>query len=148
MPAMRLQPLYRVRLTYPESWHVVLTGPRGAEGHHLFMAEGRCEGRISGRFRALNHPRSRTDGVFTPDLQGVIETDDGATILLDHRGYGRTYPAGRRQVVATGTHLCGDDRYRWLNDVVCVGAGEVRETPEGETEIVIDIAELLWEPLE
>ncbi len=39
------------------------------------------------------------------------------------------------------THLSDDPGYRWLNDVVCVGTGEVR--PEG---LFIDVAELVWEP--
>ncbi len=37
--------------------------------------------------------------------------------------------------------LYHDPAYRWLNDVVCVGSGEVR--PEG---LFIDVAELVWEP--
>ena len=31
--------------------------------------------------------------------------------------------------------------HRWLNDVVCVGTGEVR--PD---HLLIDVAELIWEP--
>jgi len=94
----------------------------------------------------VNHPRSRTDGTFTPNFHGVIETEDGATILFDHQGYGRAYPLSNRQIVATGTHLSSDERYKWLNDVVCVGTGEVRSTSNGP-EIVLDMAELIWEPL-
>ena len=45
------------------------------------------------------------------------------------------------------THVSGDPRYRWLNDVVCVSTGEVRPGPErGTTRIVLDVAELVWEP--
>jgi hypothetical protein len=149
---MQLRPLYRVRFVYPEGWTVNLTGERGTQGYHYYFAEGRCEGRISGRFRGANHPRSRTDGTFMPDFQGVIETDDGATILFDHMGYGRAYPAGRRQIVMAGTHVTEDERYKWLNDVVCAGTGEVR-TLQGErenltrVELVLDVAELVWEPI-
>jgi hypothetical protein len=82
-----------------------------------------------------------------PDVQGVIETDDGATIYFDHRGYGRTYPEGRRQVVAVGTHLCGDDRYKWLNDSVAAAVGEVRSLDSGGVEIVLDWAEVIWGPV-
>ena len=39
------------------------------------------------------------------------------------------------------THVSDDERYRWLNDVVCVGTGEVR--PD---RLFIDVAELIWEP--
>jgi Protein of unknown function (DUF3237) len=145
---VRLEPLYRVTFRYPEAWFVELEGERGTESEHFFIAEGRCEGRLEGRFRGANHPHRRTDLTYLPDFQGVIETDDGATVMFDYSGYGRAYPEGRRQVVASGTHISGDERYRWLNDVVCTIAGEVRP-PEGagDTEIVLDVAELVWEPL-
>ena len=48
---------------------------------------------------------------------------------------------GARQIVVSGTHVSDDDRYQWLNDVVCVGTGEVRPT-----ELVIEMAEVIWEP--
>lgn len=139
---MKLDPLYRVTFRYPEAWFVELEGDRGVESEHFFIAEGRCEGRIAGRFRGANHPRRRTDRTYVPDFQGVIETDDGADVMFDLHGYGRTYPEDRRQVVGTVTHLAGDERYGWLNDVVCVLTGEVRDK-----EIVLEVAELVWEPL-
>jgi len=96
--------------------------------------------------RGANHPRRRVDGTYCPDFQGVIETGDGATVMFDWRGYGRAYPVGARQIVLTATHLCEDERYRWLNDVVCVGAGEVRTRPDGSgPDLVVDVAELVWE---
>ena len=148
---MHLKPLYRIRFTYPEGWSVDLTGPRGTQSQHFFIAEGRCEGTITGRYVGANHPLQRVDGTFVPDFQGVIETDDGAIIFFDSSGYGRTYPRDRRQVVSTTTHISDDPRYTWLNDVVCVGVGEVRapspQTGQPDTELVIDVAELVWEPI-
>jgi hypothetical protein len=82
-----------------------------------------------------------------PDFQGVIETDDGAEVLFDYGGYGRSYPVGRRQIVASATHLSEDERYRWLNDSLSVGVGEVRSQEDGPTELVIEWAELVWEPI-
>jgi hypothetical protein len=143
---MRLESLYRVRFDYPEGWHVELEGERGTESEHFFLAEGRCEGRIAGRFRGANHPHRRVDLTYLPDFQGVIETDDGATLVFDLRGYGRAHPEARREVVGFVTHVSGDERYRWLNDVVCALAGEVR-TSDDRTEIVLDVAELVWERL-
>jgi hypothetical protein len=143
-----LEFLYRVRLTYSGGWGADLSGPHNPEGQFFFSAEGRCEGRISGRFRGANHPYRRGDGTFLPDFQGVIETDDGAEVLFDYRGYGRAYPLGRRQIVASATHLSEDERYRWLNDSLSVGVGEVRSQPDGTTELVMEWAELVWEPLE
>ncbi len=137
---MRLEPLYRMVFDYPQGWSVALS-EEGAESAHLFLAEGRCDGRISGPMRGANHPRRRGDGTFCPDLHGVIATDDGATVLFECGGYGRSYPQGARQIVCWLTHVSDDRRYRWLNDVVCVGTGEVR--PD---RLLIDVAELIWEP--
>jgi hypothetical protein len=137
---MRLEPLYRMRFDYPEAWSVAFE-PGGREGQHLFLAEGTCEGRLAGAMRGANHPRRRGDGTFCPDFHGAIATEDGATVLFDCGGYGRAYPEGARQIVVWLTHLSEDPRYRWLNDVVCVGTGEVR--PD---HLVIDVAELVWAP--
>lgn len=148
---MRLQPLYRARFVYPEGWNINLSGEDNTESQLLLFAEGLTEGRISGRFRATNHPRRRTDGTYTPNFQGLIQTDDGAEIYLDYQGYGRTYPPGRRQWVVAATHLSGDPRYKWLNDVVCVGTGEVRARPDATSapfaDLVLDVAEVIWEAI-
>ena len=53
---MRLEPLYRVRFTYPESWSV---GLDGGWQQMFFIAEGRCEGSVTGRFRGANFPGNR-----------------------------------------------------------------------------------------
>ena len=81
---MRLEPLYRIRFTYPEGWMI---GLEGGWEQHLFLAEGRCEGSITGRFRGANFPRRRTErGPFRPDFRAVIEADDGATIMFELHG--------------------------------------------------------------
>lgn len=157
---MQLKPLYRLRFTYPHGWSIAITGEGGTQAQHFFFAEGRCEGSINGTFKGANYPQMRTDGTFVPDFNGVIETDDGAVILTRITGYGRSYPPGRRQIVGTQLHLSDDERYTWLNDTVSVTVGEVR-TQTGETEsedggvairttveLVVDVAELVWEPLE
>ncbi|SDO57638.1 Protein of unknown function [Pedococcus dokdonensis] len=142
---MRLEPLYRVRFHYPEGWGIKLEG--GWE-QYFFSVEGHCEGSITGRLHGANFPRRRTgDGPFCPDFRAVIETDDGATIMMESHGYGRSYPADRRQIVGSVLHLSDSERYRRLNDVVCVCVGEVRAptAPDGEPELVMDVAELIWE---
>ena len=77
--------------------------------------------------------------------QWQIETDDGATVMFEWHGYGRAYPVGRRQIVGAAFHLSEDERYRRLNDVVCVSVGEVRAWEDGPTDLVVDVAELVWE---
>ena len=145
---MRLEPLYRIRFTYPEGWEVEL---EGGWQQHLYLAEGDCEGAISGRFRGTNFPQRRTEaGPFVPDLRAAVETDDGAVVLFECHGYGRPYPPGRRQIVGSVTHLSDSDRYDRLNDVVCVCAGEVRAPDDPDrvsSDLVIDVAELVWEPI-
>lgn len=81
---MRLEQLYRIRFTYPDGWSV---GLDGGWQQHLYLAEGRCEGAIRGRFRGANYPLRRTaEGPFCPDLRAVIETDDGAIIMFECHG--------------------------------------------------------------
>ena len=145
---MRLEPLYRLRFTYPQGWEVEL---EGGWQQHLYVAEGRCEGAIRGRFQGLNFPQRRTeDGPYCPDLRAVIETDDGATIMVECHGYGRAYPQGRRQIVGSVLHLSDHARYRRLNDVVCVCVGEVRAAGDPSApspHLVMEVAELVWEPI-
>ena len=133
---MRVSPLYRVEFSYPE--HYEIDGP---DVGGIFLAEGRCEGALTGRFRGLNHPRLRFDDVYLPNFQGVIETEDGARIAFDYRGYGRARDYGR-EVVGTAFHSTGDARYAHLNDAVAVLTGEARDRT-----IKLEIAELVFEPL-
>jgi hypothetical protein len=136
---VRAEHLYRLRFTYPEAWTV---GAGGSMQQNFGLAEGRCEGRISGRFRGANHARIRPDGTNLPDLQGHIATDDGAEILLDLRGRGRERDDGAFRATATATHVSSDERYAFLNDVVCgIEAGDVSD------ELVLDVYELIWEPI-
>ena len=145
---MRLEPLYRLRFTYPEGWEVAL---EGGWQQHFYLAEGFCEGGISGRFRGANYPLRRTaDGPFRPDMHGVIETDDDATVLFECLGYGRAYPAGKRQIVGSVLHVSDHPHYRRLNDAVCVCVGEVRAPADASrsgSQLVLDVAELIWEPI-
>ncbi|CAN5845445.1 hypothetical protein BH23GEM5_BH23GEM5_18610 [soil metagenome] len=141
------QPLYRVRFTYSQGWSVRFGGEGSTESRHFFFAEGECTGRITGRFRGANHPLQRGDGTLQPDFQGIIESTDGAVTYFDYQGYGRTYPAGRRQIVSSATHVSDHEQYRWLNDVVCVSIGEVRARGGSPTELVLDVAELIWQPI-
>jgi hypothetical protein len=140
---VRLEPLYGLTFHYPESWFVELDDERGIESEHFLIAEGQCEGQITGRMRGANRPRRRTDMTYQPDFNGVIETDDGATILFHLQGRGRP---DKGQVIGFVTHVSSHERYKWLNDGVCALAGEVREGSE-RTDIVLDVAELAWEPL-
>jgi hypothetical protein len=50
--------------------------------------------------------------------------------------------------VVAATHLSDDARYSWLNDGICVGAGEVRRQANADApDLVLDVGELIWEPM-
>ena len=142
-----MEPLYRVQFSFTGGWGADLAGLENPDCQFFFLAEGHCEGRISGQFRGANHPHRRSDGTFVPNFQGVIETDNEAEVVFDYRGYGRAYPIGRRQIVISATHLSEDERYCWLNDSLSVGVGEVRSQEDGTTELVVELADLVWEPV-
>ncbi|MGH9226401.1 MAG: hypothetical protein ACRD2W_22015 [Acidimicrobiales bacterium] len=144
---MRFEPLYRATFTTPESWHAQLRGEHGVEEQGLLIAEGRTEGQITGRLRASNFPRRRANGAQTPDFRGVIEAEDGAVVLFSWNGYGRAGSTGARELVGSLTHISDDERYAWLNDAVCAIEGEVRPHEGGGFSVVLDVLELVWEPL-
>ena len=145
---MQLQPLYRATFTTPERWAVEVPGTHGTEVQDFLIAEGRIEGRLSARLRGSNYPAG-ADGTLLPDFRGALDTDDGAIILFSWHGYARPGTADRREIVGSITHLTGNERYTWLNNTVCAIAGEVRPRKGGEGfEVVFDVAELIWEPLD
>lgn len=154
---MRLEPIYRAVFRYPDGGKgTVLEGEAGSEGHYFFVAEGTVEGRVTGTLQGANHPRSRVDKNALPNVQGAIETDDGVTIIFDWQGFARPYPPERRQIVVSGRHVCGDERYAWLNDAICVGTGEIRPKDTsgsarnvvgGQIDFVLDVALLVWEQI-
>lgn len=85
---------------------------------------------------------NRPDAVMAIDVRLTLKTEDGAAIYLAYSGRFLAAP----EVMARfgrGAHLdpseyslavtarleCGDERYRWLNDVIATGVG--RQTPTG-----------------
>ncbi len=125
---MRLEPLCTIRFFYPDGWSIDLVGKKGTEEDHLYFAEGECEGRIQGKFRGSNHPHRRTDETFPMNIQGFIERNNPALIMLDYQGYGRSADRSqelyklssksyertkfRRQVVGFARHVTNSEKYR------------------------------------
>ena len=135
---MQLQPCYRVRFHYTENWYINHGAPQSVEGETFGLIEGTCEGAIAGKVRGANHGHWRSDDLFIPDFQGIIETTDGAIVYADYRGYSRAEAEGRRTILVTGIHLSEDARYRWLNTMVCLGVGIVQTGESGRSELVVD----------
>jgi hypothetical protein len=78
-------------------------------------------------------PRRREDGVWTPNLRGVIRIQDGAEILISFHGQSvqEDSPDVVRRAILTRVELLSDDeRYRWLNTSFVVGEGEINEETE------------------
>ncbi len=145
---MQLEPFYRVTFTTPEAWSVTREGGSGAEGQSFLIAEGRAEGGLSARYRAANFPRRRVDGALEPEFRGVLETDDGATILFHWEGLARLTDSGMRQLLGIAQHTSDDERYRWLNDRVFAVEGEVRpRSDETGFDVVLAVSEMVWGPV-
>ena len=115
------------------SWHRPY-GARdeGAEGLGFGRGEGTVSGEINGKLVWANYPRRREDGVWTPNLRGVITTDDGADLLVSIHGQSiqEDTPGGRRAILARVELTTDAARYRWLNTCFLVGEGEIDEARE------------------
>jgi len=143
---MRLEPLYTVTFPTPEAWSVQVDGADGTEGRSFLLAEGRCTGRLSARYRAANFPRKRVDAALVPEFRGVLESDDGATILFEWQGLAVLTDSGMRRLLGSLVHTTDDPRYLWLNDRVCAVEGEVRPRPDGSGfDVVFQVSEMVWQ---
>jgi hypothetical protein len=81
----------------------------------------------------------RADGVAELDARYTLETEDGALVYVRNRGY-RHGPADVLKRLAAGENVdpaqyymrttpifeTGDERYAWLNRIVCVARGARR----------------------
>ena len=131
---MRLEALCRISMRYTRgSWHRPY-GERGddSEGAGFGHGEGSVSGAIDGDVLWANAPRRRQDGVWTPDLRGVIATRDGSELLLSIRGQSvEEQPAGRFRAILARVELTTEAAdYRWLNTCFLVGEGEIDEEQE------------------
>ena len=71
---MRLDPLYRIRFAYPEGWAV---GLEGGWQQMFFIAEGRCEGWVTGRFRGATSAEAAPLVPSSWTYGSVSEANDG-----------------------------------------------------------------------
>jgi hypothetical protein len=109
--------------------------PFGAvEGAGFGSGDGEVSGPVlRGTLRWANSPRRREDGVWTPNLRGVITTEDRAEILTSLHGQSvqeATTGGGLRAILTRVELLSDDERYRWLNTTFIVGEGEIDEERE------------------
>src|SRR4029078_10925260 len=96
------------------------------------QGDGEVTGELHGTVVWANYPRRREDGVWTPNLRGVVTTRDGRDLLLSVHGQSvEEHPPGHRRAVTVRVELTSDDdAYRWLNTCFLVGEGEIDEDAE------------------
>ena len=131
---MRLEPFCRITMRYSESsWHRPYGdhGERG-EGIGFGRGEGAVDGAIEGRIFWANYPRRRQDGVWTPNLRGVITTNDGSELLVSIHGQSvaEQAPGSRRAILARVELTTEAEPHRWLNTCFLIGEGEIDENRE------------------
>lgn len=111
------------------SWH----RPYGSEeGLGFGHGDGAVVGEIEGSLVWANYPRRREDGVWTPNLRGMIRTTaDGYELVVSMHGQSvKATDAPYRAILARVELTTDAERYRWLNTCFVVGEGEIDEEHE------------------
>ena len=128
---MRLEPLFKLTMRYAQgSWHRPYG--QGEEGLGFGSGDGELTGEIEGALVWANYPRRREDGVWTPNLRGVITTREGEEILVAIHGQSiEENTAGQRRAILARVELTTEEEsYRWLNTSFVIGEGEIDEERE------------------
>ena len=114
------------------SWHRPYGERDDAEALGFGHGDGTVSGAIEGGLVWANAPRRRQDGVWTPNLRGVVTVSDGSELLVSIRGQSvEEEPAGRRRAILARVELTTEaPAYRWLNTCFLVGEGEIDEEQE------------------
>ena len=137
---MNLRPLLKAEITLQPPLELGDT-PLGRR-RIINITGGRFSGaRLSGRVLAggADWQVIRADGVADLDARYTLETGDGALIYVRNRGY-RHGPAEVLRRISSGEDVdpalyymrttpsfeTGDQRYAWLNRIVCVATGARR----------------------
>jgi hypothetical protein len=132
---MRLEPLCTISMRYTSgSWHrpYGLDVESAQEGLGFGQGDGEVTGLIEATAQWANYPRRRQDGVWTPNVRGVLTTKSGMSLLLSIHGQSVAESApGNRRAVTARVELTSDEaEYRWLNTCFLVGEGEIDENRE------------------
>jgi hypothetical protein len=114
------------------SWHRPYGSGEAAEAAGFGQGEGTISGEIEGKVTWSNFPRRRQDGVWTPNLRGVIRIADADELLLSIHGQSvqERASAVRRAILARVELTTEADRYLWLNTSFLIGEGEIDEDNE------------------
>jgi hypothetical protein len=129
---MRLEHLCRITLQYAgeSSWHQPYQRPDGTSEQEFGYGTGHgtVTGEVfEGTLAWVNCPARREDGVWAPDLRGMIKTADGGELLLSFTGLSidGDYPQPRRAITGQVGLITQHEPLRWLNTCFLVGEGEI-----------------------
>ena len=122
------------------SWQMPYPPPGDVgEGLGFGQGEGTVTGTIEGSIVWANYPRRRQDGVWTPNLRGLITTTDGNELLVSIHGQSvqeqeavdRAPGSAARRAILVRIELTTEaEPFRWLNTCFLVGEGEIEEEAE------------------
>ncbi len=137
---MKLQALFKADLALAPAQELG-AGPLGRR-RIIAITGGRFFGeRLSGRVLpgGADWQVIRADGVAELDARYTLETADGALVYVRNRGYrhgpaevlkrlgaGENIDPARYYMRTTPLFETGDERYAWLNRIVCVASGARR----------------------
>jgi hypothetical protein len=142
---MKVVPLFEMVHKYVERHSVQLKGPLGTDSVAWMFREGTIEGeRVRGGHKAMNKSVVRSDNVVTPDIRGVLTTDDGAEVYYEIRGYGIDV-GGLRHFKGSMYFLTDASKYEWLNTVVGVMEGRYARDRDGSLIGTFQVYECVWE---
>jgi hypothetical protein len=131
---MRLEPLCRFSMQYRDaSWHRPYgSGQDGEEALGFGHGDGTVTGEIEGEMIWANYPRRRQDGVWTPNLRGMIRAVGGDELVVSIHGQSvQERASGSRRAILARVELATEaETYRWLNTCFLVGEGEIDEERE------------------
>jgi hypothetical protein len=134
---LELQPLLKARITLAEPQELGET-PHGRR-RIIPITGGEFAGeRLSGRVLGggADWQIVRHDGVAELEARYTLQTSDGALIYVSNTGYrhgpeeiirklaaGEAVPPSAYYMRTTPRFETGDERYAWLNRIVCVASG-------------------------
>ena len=130
---MRLEPFCKLSMQYGSgSWHRPYGSGEEAEAAGFGQGGGTVSGEVEGEMVWSNFPRRRQDGVWTPNLRGLMTLRDGAELLVSIHGQSvhEDAPGDRRAILARVEVTTEAEPYRWLNTCFLVGEGEIDEDRE------------------
>jgi hypothetical protein len=119
-----------MRYTGDSSWHQPYQRSDGSseQSFGYGTGEGTVTGDVvQGTLAWVNTPARREDGVWMPNLRGLIKASDGGELLLSFTGLSidGEHSERRRSIVGQVGLITEHEPLRWLSTSFLVGEGEI-----------------------